>query len=103
MPIESLQIESLAVILGMALVTYATRAGGLWLMSRVRPSPRVEAWLRHIPGTVLASIIAPLAFSGGPKELLALLATVLVAARSGNMLLAMLAGVGSVWLLRTFV
>jgi uncharacterized membrane protein len=95
-------IESLAAILGMALVTYATRAGGLWLMSRVHTSSRVEAWLGHIPGTVLASIIAPLAFSGGARDLVALLATVLVAARGGNMLLAMAAGVGSVWLLRTF-
>jgi uncharacterized membrane protein len=51
---------------------------------------------------VLASIIAPLAFSGGARDLVALLATVLVAARGGNMLLAMAAGVGSVWLLRTF-
>ena len=97
-----MRIESLGVILGMALVTYATRAGGLWLMGRVQPSPRVEAWLRHVPGAVLAAIIAPIAFSGGIREALALLVTAIVAVRSGNMLLAMVIGVGSIWLLRIF-
>ena len=46
-------------ILGMALVTYATRAGGFWLMGLVTPSPRIEAWLKQIPGAVLVAIIAP--------------------------------------------
>jgi branched chain amino acid efflux pump len=98
-----MRIESLGVILEMALVTYATRAGGLWLMGRVHPSPRVEAWLRYVPGAVLAAIIAPIAFSGGVKETLALLVTAIVAARGGNMLLAIVTGVGSVWVLRTFL
>ncbi|MDY7075897.1 MAG: AzlD domain-containing protein [Chloroflexota bacterium] len=74
-------------ILGMALVTYATRAGGLWLMGRVKPSPRVERWLRHIPGAVLISIVAPIVAASDPAELLAMLATVVVGARTGNILL----------------
>ena len=87
-------------ILGMALVTYATRAGGLWLMSRVDPSPRVEAWLRHIPGAVLMAIITPALLTNGPADAMAALATALVAARTRNLLLAMVAGVAAVWLLR---
>ena len=40
-----MQTRSVLTILGMALATYATRAGGLWLMGYVKPSPRVERWL----------------------------------------------------------
>lgn len=92
---------ALFTILGMALVTYATRAGGLWLMGRITPSPRVEAWLRNIPGAVLISIVAPSALASGPSGVLAALLTALVAARTRNLLLSMAVGVAAVWLLRT--
>lgn len=91
----------LAVILGMAVITYATRAGGLWLMSRIRPSKRVEAWLRNIPGAVIISIIAPTVATGGPAVALAAVATVAVAiVRPGSFLLPIVIGVLAVWLLR---
>jgi len=91
---------TLITILGMALVTYATRAGGFWLMSLVTPSPRIEAWLRQIPGAVLVAIIAPTVLASSVAETLAALATVLVAIRTKNVLIAMLVGVATVWLLR---
>ncbi len=87
-------------ILGMALVTYATRAGGFWLMGLVTPSPRVEAWLRQIPGAVLVAIIAPTVLASSLAETLAALATVLVAIRTKNVLIAMLVGVAAVAFLR---
>jgi uncharacterized membrane protein len=90
----------LITILGMALVTYATRAGGFWLMGLVTPSPRIEAWLRQIPGAVLVAIIAPTVLASSLAETLAALATVLVAIRTKNVLIAMLVGVAAVWLLR---
>jgi uncharacterized membrane protein len=95
--------RSALTILGMALVTFATRAGGLWLMGRVRPSPRVERWLRHIPGAVLVSIVAPIVAAGGPAEWLAVVVTLGLGVRTGNVLLAMLAGVGVVWAARNFL
>ena len=98
-----MRTSSMLTILGMALVTYATRASGLWLMGRVRPSPRVEKWLRHIPGTVLISIVAPIVAASGPAELLAVLATVVVGVRTGNVLLTMLIGVGVVWAVRNLL
>jgi len=55
----SLDPQTLLTILLMALATYATRAGGLWLASRLTLSGRVEAWLDHIPGAILVSIVAP--------------------------------------------
>ena len=92
---------SLVAIVGMALVTYATRAGGLWIMGRVTTSARIEAWLRHIPGSVLISLVAPLMLAGGVAEMLAVIAVVLVAACTRNLLLAMVAGVVIVWALRS--
>ena len=94
-----MRTDALVTILSMALVTYATRAGGLWLMGRVTPSPGVERWLRQIPGAVLVSLVAPTVVMGGPVGLAASAATVLVAGRTGNILLAMLAGVGVTWAL----
>ena len=95
-----MRAEAFATILGMALVTFATRAGGLWLMGRIQPTPRIEAWLRHLPGAILAALIAPAALAAGPAEALASLATVGVAARTGNLLLALATGVIAAWGLR---
>src|SRR5215217_7998802 len=97
MPVDS---TAMLTILGMAAVTYATRAGGLWLMGRVHLTPRIEAWLRHVPGAVLAALVAPGVFTAGPADALAALATALVAARTRNFLLAIAVGVGAVVLLR---
>lgn len=93
-----MQIDSLTLvaILGMAGVTYATRISGLWLMSRFTLSKQMKIWLHHIPGSVLVSIVAPIVFSSGLPEALAALVTVLVSIRTRNLLLAMVAGVGSV-------
>ena len=90
-------------ILGMALVTYATRAGGFWLMGLVTPSPRIEAWLKQIPGAVLVALIAPTILASSIAETLAAIATVLVAIRTKNVLIAMLVGVATVALLRLIV
>ena len=95
-----MQTSSLLAILGMALVTYATRAGGLWLMGYVKPSARVERWLRHIPGTVLISIVAPIVAANGPAGLLAVLAAMVVGLRTGDVFLTMLTGVGVAWIVR---
>lgn len=87
-------------IVGMAVVTYATRAGGLVLLSRMDLPERAQGGLRYVPGAILVSIVAPAVLDGGPAGALAALATVLVAARTGNLLVAMVAGVGTVLGLR---
>jgi uncharacterized membrane protein len=97
MPVDS---TALLTILGMALVTYATRVSGLWLMGGVTPSPRVRAWLSHLPGAILVSLVAPDALTKGPADLLATLVVVVVAARTRNLLLTILIGVGAAWALR---
>ncbi len=98
-----MRIDTLLTILGMAAASYATRAGGLWLMRFARPSPRVEAWLDHLPGAVLVALVAPAITAAGVIGAVGTLATALVAARTKNLLLSMLVGMGLVWALRTFV
>ena len=91
---------ALLVILGMAAVTYLTQALGLAILSRVRPTPGLEAFLRHMPGAILVSIVAPGLAAGGPTAWGAGLAAALTAARTGNLVLTMLVGVVVAALLR---
>ena len=95
--------QNVIAIVLMALATYATRVGGLWLASRLPMSGRVEAWLGYIPGAILVSLVAPVAISGGLAEALAAVAVVAVALKTGNLLASMLTGVGAVLLLRTLI
>ena len=84
----------------MALATYATRAGGLWLASRFDLSERAGAWLDQIPRAILVSLVAPTFLMGGPVEVFAALAVVIVSLRTGSLPAAMVTGVGSVLALR---
>lgn len=95
-----IDMPSLAAILGMGLVTYATRAGGLWVAGRLPSTPRLEAALRYMPGAVLTAIVTPMVVGAGLAGLGATLATVLVARRTGNLLLAVGTGVTLVWIFR---
>jgi uncharacterized membrane protein len=93
--------EAPLAILLMALATYATRVGGLWLASRLDLSERAGAWLDQIPGAILVSLVAPTVLTGGPAEALAAIAVVIVALKTGSLPAAMVTGVGAVLLLRT--
>ena len=84
----------------MALATYATRAGGLWLASRLDLSERAGAWLDQIPGAILVSLVAPVVLTGGLAEALAAGAVVFVAVRTGSLPAAMVTGVGAIVVLR---
>jgi uncharacterized membrane protein len=99
-PIVGINPITLVAISLMALVTYATRAGGLWLASRFDLSERAGAWLDQIPGAILVSLVAPAVLTGGPAEALAALAVVIVAVRTGSLPAAMVTGVGAVVALR---
>lgn len=91
---------ALVAIVGMAIGTYLTRIGGYWLVSRFELTPTVRAWLNYVPAAVLVSLIVPELADGGPAEWGAAGAALVVAWRSGNILYAMLAGIGAVLLLR---
>jgi uncharacterized membrane protein len=92
----------LAIVL-MAVCTYALRAGGYWLMGRVTLSPRLEAGLAYLPGAVLTALVVPATIEAGIPGLCGLIAVAVVMRRWGNLFLALVAGVGIVWLLRQVV
>lgn len=72
---------TVATIVGMAIVTYLTRIGGLALAGRFNFGPRAQAALDAIPPAVLIAVIAPSMFAAGWRETVASAITVLAAAR----------------------
>ncbi len=91
-----INLTTLITILGIAVVTYLTRVGGIWLMSFVHVSEGFKTWVNILPGTILIAIIAPTVFSGSFADAGASLATVLVFVRTRNVLLSMVIGIGAV-------
>ena len=57
--------NTLLAIAGMALGTYACRAGGYWLFRQIRPSPFVRDMLGYLPGTLFMGFIVPALLAGG--------------------------------------
>lgn len=94
--------EAVLTILLMAAVTALLRLSGLWLMGQVKMSPFVERWLKNLPGSLVLAIVAPTVLTGGLSEILATLAVILVMVRTKNLLLAMGAGAGAIFLARNF-
>jgi uncharacterized membrane protein len=92
--------ESLIAIAGMAAVTMAIRMGGLLLASRLPTDGFAAAWLRHIPGAVLASLVAPAIANGGPPEWCAAALATLCFLLTRSLLATMVAGIIAVYLLR---
>jgi uncharacterized membrane protein len=95
-----MSLEALITILGMAAVTYAIRAGGLLLANRLPATGFVTSWLKHVPGAVLASLVAPAVLTGGPAEAIAAAATALIYFVTRNLFATMAGGVLAVYLAR---
>ena len=92
--------EALLAILGMALATFATRAGGIWLGGLVPTTGFAGRWLQQIPGAVLTALVAPALLQGSWHEIAA--ATVAAAAQrmGGQPVVSMAVGIAVVALLR---
>lgn len=91
------------IILAMALVTLATRWGGVFIMSFVPLSYRVRLFIQAMSGSVLIAIIAPMALEGDLAARMALAVTALVVLLLKNQLLAIAAGMLTAALLRQLV
>ncbi|MCC7273487.1 MAG: AzlD domain-containing protein [Alphaproteobacteria bacterium] len=89
-----------AAIVGMALATYATRAGGFWMMRWLPMSRGVEAWLRHIPGAVIVALLAPMIARGGVPEIVGTAVAAAVMRLARHDLVAIVAGIATVAALR---
>ncbi|WP_286239030.1 AzlD family protein [Neptuniibacter halophilus] len=102
MNIETTGFGALLIILLMALVTLATRWGGVFVMSYVPISYRVKQFINAMSGSVLVAILTPMAISGDNGARLALLVTAVVTLLLKKPLPAILAGILTAALWRYF-
>jgi uncharacterized membrane protein len=91
---------TLLAIGGMALATFATRAGGLYLMRGVVVKGRLKAALDALPPAILMAVIAPTILTTGIAESTAALITAGAAFLRLPLALIIIIGVVSVVLLR---
>ena len=77
MTIETTTSGILLLIAIMTVVTLATRYGGVFAMSFVRISPRVESFINTMASSVLIAIVVPMAFEGDAGARVALGTTAL--------------------------
>ncbi|MBB3772070.1 putative membrane protein [Angulomicrobium tetraedrale] len=94
--------DTLLVIFAMALVTYATRAGGLWVVGFMPMSPRLEAFLRYLAGSVLVALVVPATVRGEGAAFVAVGATLVSVVLLRRALLAMAIGVLAAALYRRY-
>lgn len=99
----SLSDNALFVIAVKALAAAICRFSGFWLMRFVPITPRVQAGLAAIPIAVMAGIMAPAIVRGGLPESAGMLATIGAVKLGGNDLVAIVAGLATVALLRQLV
>jgi uncharacterized membrane protein len=64
-------VSAVTAIALMTLVTFTTRAAGVWIMSYVAITPRVQAFLKYMAASVLISIVVPAALASMPRIWLA--------------------------------
>ncbi len=93
-------LTAFAVVFGMSIVTYVTKAGGFWALDRVEPSESVREGLDALPGGILVAILVVRLLEGGPSEWMAGIAVLVVAHRTESVLLAMVVGVGTLLIVR---
>ena len=93
MTLETTTIGILAIIALMALVTLATRWGGVFIMSFVRINPRIESFINTMASSVLIAIIVPMAVSGDAGAMAALVTTAVIMLASRRVLPAIGGGI----------
>jgi uncharacterized membrane protein len=90
-------------ILGMMLVTFLCRIGGVLLMSRVRITARIERGLRALPGSIILATILPVVIDSGWPAIIAVAAAIVVMAFTRIDLLGLLAGLGTLSIIRALL
>ena len=102
---DALSISTMAfmAILGMAVVTYVTRAGGFWLMGHVSITPRIERFLRHMASGVLIAIVTAAAMNGDTAMWIGLGAVLAVMLLLRRSMTAILIGMAIAAALRQFL
>ncbi len=98
MSLGHLDAANLLAILGMALATFACRAGGYWLFRLIRPTPWLRAVLGYLPGTLFVSFVVPALADGQPSRLVGAAVTVAIMVASGSLVAAILGGTAAAWI-----
>jgi len=80
-------------IAGAAAATYSLRLGGLLLSDRLPKAGRFKKFMDALPGTILLSLVAPGILSAGIWGCVAAAVTALLTHKTGNVFVAMLAGI----------
>ena len=78
MNIETVGFGAPIIVLIMAVVTLATRWGGVFVMSFVPISYRVKQFISAMSGSVLVALLTPMALEGDTSARLALLTTAII-------------------------
>ena len=102
MNLDATGAGALIVVLVMALVTLATRWGGVLVMTFVPIGDRARQFITAMSGSVLVAIVAPMAWQGDSGARLALLATAVTMLVLKKPLPAIAAGILAAALVRQF-
>ena len=100
MIIETTTASILFLIAIMTAVTLVTRFGGVFIMSFVKISPRIESFINTMASSVLIAIIVPMAVSGDAGALAALLVTAITMLALRKPLPAIAAGIAAAGIVR---
>ncbi|MDR0277496.1 MAG: AzlD domain-containing protein [Paucimonas sp.] len=102
MSIETTGYGPLILVLIMAVVTLATRWGGVFVMSFVPINYRVQQFIGAMSGSVLVAVLTPLAISGDNGARVALASTAVVMLLVKKPLPAIAAGIVAAAVFRHF-
>lgn len=84
----------------MAVATYLTRVAGVWLVSLAPATPRLERFLRHLSGSVLAALVVPAAINGDVARFAGIAGAATMMVMTRKPLLSLAFGTGLTALLR---
>lgn len=102
MTIETTGMGPLMIVIVMALVTLATRWGGVYVMSFISFNNKIKAFIQGMSGSVLVAILAPVALTGDKGSQMALLTTAMMMLVFSRPLLAITLGIVVSALVRYF-
>jgi uncharacterized membrane protein len=91
--IEHDPLGFIAVLAAMSAAVILCRLGGYWLIGRFTIRTRLRKILSALPGSIIASTIAPILFTGGVSAWAALIAAALTMAAVRNDFAALVAAV----------
>ena len=98
---NTLFIENgLTAILAASIITYAFRFGGLLLADRLPQTGSLRNLFDALPGTILVSLVVPSAANTGWQGLIGVAACLGIYFKTKNLLLTMISGVLTVYLIR---